>query len=158
MQNQQTRELISARNKQHEDNKKDLSCLWLLLPGVCVNTRDINSTRGTELRGHARVNSLVCWFFLLELVQDSQDLYLSCEYFCWFLKDCHPPYLCWVCQNSPHEETLPPLPSKWTRRLVKGVMFGQLHWEENMEGRLKTFQNSATDHTRFQARSKDQEI
>ena len=48
IQNQHTRELISAWNMEHKYNKNDLSCLQWLSPGTCVNTRYINSTRGTS--------------------------------------------------------------------------------------------------------------
>ena len=44
VQNQHTRELISAWNK----HNKGLSHLQLLSPGMHVNTRHINSTRGTS--------------------------------------------------------------------------------------------------------------
>ena len=43
-QDQQTRELISAQDNTHRHNDKDPSCLWLLSPGMQVNTRYINST------------------------------------------------------------------------------------------------------------------
>ena len=44
-QDQQTRELISAQDITHRHNDKDPSCLWLLSPGMQVNTRYINSNR-----------------------------------------------------------------------------------------------------------------
>ena len=53
---QHTRELISAQKTSHKHNNKDVSRLRLS-PGICVNTRYINSTRGTSsdtqiLRGY----------------------------------------------------------------------------------------------------------
>ena len=45
-QNQHTRELIIARNTQHNYNNKDLSRLRWLSPGMRANTRYKNTTRG----------------------------------------------------------------------------------------------------------------
>ena len=44
---QHTRELISAQMTSHKHNNKDVSRLRLS-PSICVNTRYINSTRGTS--------------------------------------------------------------------------------------------------------------
>ena len=41
-----TRE-VKAINKRH--NNRDLNCQWTLLPGVRVNTRNINSTKSASL-------------------------------------------------------------------------------------------------------------
>ena len=46
---QNTRELISARKTSHTYNARDPSRQRLLSPGIRVNTRYINSTRGTAL-------------------------------------------------------------------------------------------------------------
>ena len=67
MQNRYTREFISARKTSHKHNEKDLGRLRQLSagmcvnykvdklqqrhitsPGMCVNTRSVNSTRGTS--------------------------------------------------------------------------------------------------------------
>ena len=45
---QHARELITAWKTSHKHNNKDLSRLWQLSPGMHVNTRDMNSTRGTS--------------------------------------------------------------------------------------------------------------
>ena len=47
IQRQHTWELISAWKTSHKHNNKDLRCLPSLSPGMRVNTRDINPTRGT---------------------------------------------------------------------------------------------------------------
>ena len=47
IQRQHTRELISTWKTSHKHNNKDLRCLRSLSPGMWVNTRDINPTRGT---------------------------------------------------------------------------------------------------------------
>ena len=51
VQNQHTRELISVWKTSHKRNSKDLICLLLLTPGMRVNTRHINCTRGTSSSG-----------------------------------------------------------------------------------------------------------
>ena len=48
LQNQQTRELISAWKSSHKRNNKDLSSIRWLPPGMWVNKRCVNSTRGTS--------------------------------------------------------------------------------------------------------------
>ena len=45
--NRQTGELISPRQTSHEHNNEDLSRLRQLSPGMRVNTRYTNSTKGT---------------------------------------------------------------------------------------------------------------
>ena len=47
IQRQHTKELISTWKTSHKHNNKDLRCLQSLPPGMRVNTRDINPTRGT---------------------------------------------------------------------------------------------------------------
>ena len=48
VQNQHARELINAQKSSHKRNNKDRSCLRELSPGMRVNARYINSTRGTS--------------------------------------------------------------------------------------------------------------
>ena len=48
LQNQQTRELISAWKSSHKHNNKDLSSIRWLSPGMQVNKRCVNSTRSTS--------------------------------------------------------------------------------------------------------------
>ena len=58
--NQHTREIISAPKMSHKHDKKDLSRLRSLSPGVRVNSRYINSTTGTSStleRRSARISS-----------------------------------------------------------------------------------------------------
>ena len=52
VQNQHTRELIRAWKTSHKYNNKDPSCLRELSPGICVNTRYTNSTRGISSYPH----------------------------------------------------------------------------------------------------------
>ena len=50
LQNQHTRKVISTQKTSHKHNHKDPSRLRYLSPGMHVNTRSINSTRGTPSR------------------------------------------------------------------------------------------------------------
>ena len=74
IQRQHTRELISTWKTSHKHNNEDLRCLRSLSPGMRVNTRDVNPTRGTfkslvftRMPGESYcgwLRSLFVWHFL----------------------------------------------------------------------------------------------